>query len=50
MMFDNYQTPEVFEIGRASEVISGSAKVAPPPDQVASSALSFGGDIDDSDE
>jgi hypothetical protein len=49
-MFDNYQQPEVFEIGRASEVILGSAKIAPPPDQVASSNFSFGGDIDDSDE
>jgi hypothetical protein len=49
-MFDNYQPPEVFEIGRASQVISGSVKVAPPPDQIASSNLSFGGDIDESDE
>jgi hypothetical protein len=49
-MFNNYHSPEVFEIGRASDVISGNAKVAPPPDQVASSNLSFGGDIDDSDE
>jgi hypothetical protein len=49
-MLDNYQPPETFEIGRASEVISGSVKIAPPPDQIASSNLSFGGDIDESDE
>jgi hypothetical protein len=50
-MFDSiYRPPEVFEIGYASEIISGSVKVAPPPDQIASSNLSFGGDIDESDE
>jgi hypothetical protein len=49
-MLDNYQSPEVFEIGRASEMIAGSAKVAPPPDQIATSNLSFGGDIDEGDE
>jgi hypothetical protein len=49
-MFDYYQPPELFEIGRASDVISGSVKIAPPPDQIASSNLSIHGDINESDE
>jgi len=49
-MFNSYQPPEVFEIGRACEAVLGSAKVAPPPDQIASSNLSFGADLDETDE
>jgi hypothetical protein len=49
-MGDAYRAPEVFEIGPAREVIAGSVKTAPPPDQIMSSNLSLGGDLDESDE
>jgi hypothetical protein len=50
-MMNNYQEPEVFEIGRAQDIVLGSVtKSIPVPDNEAGSALSRPADIDESDE
>jgi hypothetical protein len=47
-MTNNYQEPEVFEIGRAQDIVLGSSKDVGPGDSI--SGLTPGADIDESDE
>jgi hypothetical protein len=49
-MTNNYQEPEVFEIGRAQDIVLGSSKTGLPPDAEGSNRPSIPADIDESDE
>jgi hypothetical protein len=49
-MTNNYQTPEVFEVGRAQDVVLGSVKDVPILDNSTQESRSFAGDIDENDE
>jgi hypothetical protein len=48
-MTNNYQKPEVFEIGRAQDIVLG-AKGDGAVDNVVLQTETIGGDIDESDE
>jgi hypothetical protein len=49
-MTNNYQEPNVFEVGRAQDIILGQEKSVPPADNISSPVLTQAGSIDESDE
>jgi hypothetical protein len=49
-MTNNYQEPNVFEVGRAQDVVLGQEKSEPTPDNISSPVFTLAGSIDESDE
>jgi hypothetical protein len=49
-MTNTYQKPEVFEVGRAQDVVMGSVKLEVIEDNATGENRSFAGDIDENDE